>query len=135
MSDSDLDDRLRRYLDREDEAPIHVTVRRIVDQMNVHEIKDVERHEELRRITDSHHHRISTLEAKSTELAREVEDTGRHHVDELTRKVRRTDATIYKAGVLVVAAIIGAGLVASIQAIAAGRAVPSPAVDSRSEPR
>ena len=131
MSDSDLDDRLRRYLDREDEAPIHATVRRIVDQMNVHEIKDVERHEELRRITDSHHHRITTLESRATELAREVEDTGRYHVDELTRKVRRTDATIYKAGVLVVAALIGAGVVASVQALASGRAVPSPAVDSR----
>ena len=131
MSEHDLDDMLRRYLLREEASPIHETVRKLVDEVNRQELRNVERHEELRRITDSHHHRISTLESRATELAREVEDTGRHHVDELTRKVRRTDATIYKAGVLVVAALIGAGVVSSVQALASGRAVPSPAVDSR----
>ena len=131
MSEHDLDDMLRRYLLREEASPIHETVRKLVDEVNRQELRNVERHEKLLRVTDAHHYRLTTLEAKQAELAQDVEDTGKHDLDELTRKVRRTDSTLYKAAVVVLAGLDGAGIVASVQALASGRAVPSPAVDSR----
>jgi hypothetical protein len=110
----ELDSRLARYLDREDEDPIRQRMARFVDWQHAHEAA----HTELLRVLDSHAYRLGSLEFKASELAKGVEDTGRHYVTELRGKVKRVDDLWWRILLMIIVAIGGSGIGAIVYHLA-----------------
>ena len=114
----DLDSRLARYLDREEEDPVRRILHKQADWQFQHEKDDATRHGEVMRSLEGHAHRLGSLEFKAGELAKGVEDTGRHYVSELRGKVKRWDDLVWRIVTALVLVVGGAGVGALVYHLA-----------------
>jgi hypothetical protein len=108
---AELDDMLRRYLEREEADPVRKRLERQAEWSIEHDRKDDVRHAEIVRSLDGHDYRIGSLEAKASELSSEFENTGRHNLESLRVKARRIDDVRLKVAVGVCIAVLSGGLV------------------------
>lgn len=58
----DLDEMLRRYLEREESDPLRARLQHLTDWQSEHEHADKERHQIVVATLDAHHYRLQTLE-------------------------------------------------------------------------
>lgn len=107
----DLDEMLRRYLEREEADPIRRRLEAQADWSVEHERKDDHRHGDIIRAIDGHAFRISGLEAKAVHLEDEVENTGQHRLDSIRAKAKRWDDLLWRIIGLGVVGLLGAGVV------------------------
>ena len=113
---SSLDDELRTYLEEERRAReagattgvLRSMLQTLTDKVIEHDKEDIRRHAELTTQLGQHHFRIGSLEARQAELAADVEDTGRHNLEELRRKAGRPEDVLWKV-VAAVACAVAAG--------------------------
>jgi len=95
-----LDERLKDYLDREDQHPIREMLGRLT-----------------RRI-DDHHRRITALEDKSEKLEDDVEDTKSRDLKALRAKQKRIDDIVWSAFKVLLFTLVGAGIVETLHRLA-----------------
>jgi hypothetical protein len=106
--DEALDDLLREYLQREKMDPIRIRLSNIANWQVEHETKDAGRHEEFKLSHQALVFRVQSLESKATEIASEVEETGRHNLADLKEKGKKYDRIVLA---VIVAILSGGGLV------------------------
>ena len=120
---TDLDEMLRRYLQREEEDPIRKRLERTAEWQIEHDQKDEHRHGEVVRALDGHNFRLQTLEQKAVKLAEDVEDTGEHRLEALQAALNEAKGQIQSTHterrnfwIGVGSAVIGGVIVAMIAA-------------------
>lgn len=114
----EIDARLARYLDAEDDDPIRRRLANYAEWQVQHEKDDGRRHAEVIRALDGHSYRLGSLELKAGELAKGVEDTGRHYVSALTHRVKRVDDLVWSIVRAIVFVLGGAGVGALVYHLA-----------------
>lgn len=75
MADSDLDRRLARFLNDQEENPTREILERIANQQLSHEKEDQNRHTELKEVIAGHAGRLTALEQRTARLEDREEDT------------------------------------------------------------
>lgn len=114
----DLDRKLLKFLDREEDDPIHKRLQRQADWMVEHEAKDDARHVELLRASDSQSWRIATLEQRAQKLEKDIDDSGVHHLESLRAKAKKVDDLIMRIVWLGLSALLAGGIVELIHRVA-----------------
>jgi len=75
MGDPDLDLRLARFLQDQEDNPIQETLKTIADNQLEHEKKDNDRHVEVKLLVEGHSGRLTALEQRTARLEDREEDT------------------------------------------------------------
>jgi hypothetical protein len=75
MPNDDLDRRLARFLNDQEENPIRDTLDRIANNQLLHEKQDSDRHTELKEVIAGHAGRLTALEQRTARLEDREDDT------------------------------------------------------------
>lgn len=130
--ETDIEDLLRRYLEKEAEDPIRRRLEVITNWQLNHDKQDDSRHADIFRTLDGHNYRITGLEQKANEIKTEVEDTKNHNLDEIRKRnsmFRERETTVRDLivktlwGILILLA--GVGIHAVITSVSQGKPIPS----------